>query len=199
MFKSKIHPSRQHVSFYRHTRGINYPVLSTKFKDNKLNYTECPEFIHFVQNSQSCLKSKLHTPPSERVYRATQLSRPVGDSTTFTLRWLKAASCSWYAWNSQRLKQTQAGNKQPGSSSPAPANVFSPVNPFHSDTNRRRELQGLKPAAKNHLVVQAALTSDRQHFTFPSSSPRLSAGQDLTADLSHRTAVSSHSFSILSP
>lgn len=41
-------------------------------------------------------------------------------------------SCSWYAWNSHRLKQTQAGNKQPRSSFPVHPVPKTPVSPFCS-------------------------------------------------------------------
>lgn len=99
------------------------------------------------------------------VYRASQLSRPLGDSTTVTLCWLNTASCSWYARNSHRLKQTQAWNKQPCSSFPVhhPAPATSPVNPFHS-AKTEEGITRLSLLLKPHrLVVQASLTSNQQH------------------------------------
>ncbi len=116
----------------------NYQILSTQFMTRKtqeatqnflsLIRTLCPNQSKFIKS-----KSKLHTSRWKWLHRARQLSRLLGASTTVTLCWLNTASCSWYAWNSHRLKQTQAWNKQPCSSFPVhPAPATSSVNPYHS-------------------------------------------------------------------
>lgn len=113
------------------------------------------------------------------IYRASQLARLLGASTTVPLCWLNTASCSWYAWNSHRLKQTQAGNKQPCSflSSPPPSSSN-----FSQQSSSFEGITRLSLLLKPHcLVVEASLTSDQQHplhsyFLFFSP---FSGGQDI--------------------
>lgn len=123
-------------------------------------------------------------------HRSVCTESPLGDSTALPLCRLNAASCSWYAWNSVRLKQTQAGNKQPRSSSavhPAPATSPRQSSPFTGGNYKT------KPAAKPSQPCCSNFTHLRPaaHSGFSSFTPSLCSYTALTgAFVSCRSALS---------
>lgn len=109
---------------------------------------------------------KVQTPHIHPLVREQGLR--LRDATAVAPRRLNAASCSWYAWNSHRLKQTQPRNKQPCCSSSA----FPSSPPTSGDFSFSIRLKTgggddkAEPAAQHHhLIVRASLTSDQRLLT----------------------------------
>lgn len=169
-------------------------------------------WVSTLQINQSCLNQSPNSTHSIentlcQICRVRQFSRPLEGYTTFTLCWLNTASCSWYAWNSHRLEQTQAWNKTALlflSSSPNSSNFCCQSFPF--SYNRRGSYKD-KSATKTSPPCCSSLS----YLSPTPLSPfllflLLPAGTRYTVlrpgRLSCRTAISPHSvqsFSILSP
>lgn len=109
---------------------------------------------------------------SSNTERLRQLSGPLRSTR------LNTASCSWYAWNSPQLKKTQAGNKQPCSSSQCSQSAQ--LLPSHSVETE--DYGGLIPLLRLHspqtnnalaiLLVQSAGRAQSRPLPFSFLSPK---------------------------